>query len=173
MCAVVVGSILLYAVFGSASSMYIMSSGNENQILASNMAQQVIDNARDSSFGTLNLECNGSVQSTSTGTSSQVLSLYQYPSGSNPFFPRPLLRNTASTAGMSYSTASTNKPFPGTVTETLTTINAYVPQPPDVAISTGPATGEIQVTVLCQWKDSQGSHKYTTSTLISQTGIHN
>jgi type II secretory pathway pseudopilin PulG len=178
MVAVIVGSILLYAVFSSASAMYVASTANENQVLASNMAQQVIDNARDSSFGELNAECNGgNPQSTASGSSFAVLNLYGYTAssaGQPAMFARPLLRDYAD-AGLTYSQASKNKAFPGTVTEYLTVMSPYVPQYPEVPpnIVAGDPTGAIQVQVVCAWNDSKGKHTYTTQTVISQTGIHN
>lgn len=163
MVSVTVGSFMLYAVYSGTALMYTASTNNENQVLASNMAQQVIDNARDSTYGQLNSLCNGTASSTGTNTNvSQVLNLYNYPTG-NAFFPRPLLRNLNGAAGMTYSAASTNQLFPGTVTETLNTLSAYDP------IN---CTGAIQVKVICQWKDTRGPHTYKTSTIISQTGIH-
>jgi prepilin-type N-terminal cleavage/methylation domain-containing protein len=164
MVAVVVGSILLYAVYNCTSLMYTASTTNENQVLATNMAQQVIDNARDSRYDELNYQCNGDPTSGSTGTNSQVLNLYDYPTSDPNFFPRPLLRNLSTAAGMSYTTASTQQAFPGTVTETLTTLQPYDPDA---------RTGSMKVSVLVAWTDSRGPHKYTTSTIISQTGIHN
>jgi type II secretory pathway pseudopilin PulG len=164
MVAVVVGSILLYAVYTGTAIMYTASTTNQNQVLATNMAQQVIDNARDSRYDELNYQCNGDPTSASTGTSSQVLNLYDYPTSDPNFFPRPLLRNLNSGAGMTYTTASNQQSFPGSVTETLTTLQPYDPDA---------RTGAMKVSVLVSWTDSRGPHKYTTSTVISQTGIHN
>jgi type II secretory pathway pseudopilin PulG len=161
MVSVVVGSILLYAAYSSTSLMYKTSTTNENQVLATNMAQQVIDNARDSTYGKLNLLCNGSAVATTVGTNSQQLDLYGYTS---TFFPRPLLRNLDTNAGLTYTQASKNQAFPGTVTETLTTLQAY----------DGTArTGAMKVGVVVTWKDGRGTHNYKTATVISQTGIHN
>lgn len=161
MCAVIVGSVLLYAVYGTTSTLYKAATVNENQVLASNMAQQVIDNARDSTYNQLNTLCNGSATSTATGSASQVLDLY---GTTSTFFPRPLLRNQGSGSGMTYSTASKKQIFNGTVTETLQTLNAY---------DATNYTGSMRVNVTVAWTDSKGSHTYKTGTIISQSGIHN
>jgi type II secretory pathway pseudopilin PulG len=173
MFAVTIGSILLLAVFNSASSMYRASVSGESQVLANNMAQQVIDNARNSSYDHLYFQihqqqppANGN--GLAPGTVTQTLSLYDYPtSPSNPLlqlFPRPLLRNLNASAGLTYSTATTRQAFPGTVTETLTELSQY---------DTTNYTGQIKVTVNVSWRDNTGPHQYTTSTTISQSGIHN
>jgi hypothetical protein len=154
MVAVVMGGILMAASFTAGMGMYRFSSSGENQVLATNMAQQVIDNARNSRFTRLKALLNGGQ------TMTQALSLYTYPS--NPAascFPRPLLRNET----MAYQAASDAKRFNGTVLETLT----------DLA----PASlnnGLIRVDVAVTWADSTGSaHSYRTTTTISERGIHN
>lgn len=153
MCACVVGSILLLGIYTTVMSMYRQCTTSEQHIIATNMAQQVIDNARNSTFTKL----------LSFGSATQTLSLLDYPG--NPaaaMFPRPLLRNENAASGMTYSAASIRKVFNGTVTETLTNLS-------------GAATSNrlIRVTVNINWTDSNGPHNYQTGTVVSETGIHN
>src|SRR5437868_3915874 len=49
----IVGTFLLTSAYSTAMTMYRASSGGQNQMLASNMAQQVLDNARSSTYGYL------------------------------------------------------------------------------------------------------------------------
>jgi hypothetical protein len=170
MAAVTIGSVMLYAIFSATSLFYTTITTSENQIIATNMAQQVIDNARNSTYPNLNSLVNGSQTSTALNAVSQRLDLFGYTS---TLFPRPLLQNRqATTTGSgpafqaTYSTAAQNHAFPasGTVTETLTTLDAY----DSVNLS-----GAMQVNVVVAWTESRGKHSYSISTLISQSGIHN
>jgi len=162
MVSLIVGAILMTASFNSAMAMYRMSSSGENQVLATNMAQQVIDNARNSTFTKLkNLLAGGN-------TVSQTINLYDYPlNPATSMFARPLLRDESVNSAMTYQDESTAKRFNGTVTETLT----------DLAPGAAVNLGLIKVDVLVQWKDSRsgstGTHTYSTSTTIAETGIHN
>lgn len=152
--AVSIGGVLMSSAFGSSMAMYRFSSGGEAQLLASTMAQQVIDNARNSRYSHLRDDL---LDGATTAT--QSLSLYQYPSDPmRAFFPRPLLRNDL----LAYDPASTAKVFRGEVKETL------------INLTPGEMNnGLIRVAVVVSWKDNKGEHRYTTGTTISQTGIHN
>jgi hypothetical protein len=108
------------------------------------MAQQLIDNARNCTFSTLNTYAN-------TGWTN--VPLYST-SGTNALYPRPLLRNP----NLTYSTAATNQTFNGQVQERLSTIGTSV----------------MKLEVKVTWSDQKGNgHEYDTQTLISQNGIHN
>jgi type II secretory pathway pseudopilin PulG len=156
--AVVIGGILMASAFNSATAMYRFSSSGENQVLATNVAQQVIDNARNSRYVHLRDTILGG-----NASKTEVLSLYTYPSSpSTSMFPRPLLRDESEANGMTYDDASVAKRFNGTVTQTLTNLTP------------GNATnGLIRVDVVVNWNDSRGPHNYRTGTTISQNGIHN
>jgi prepilin-type N-terminal cleavage/methylation domain-containing protein len=157
MVAVSIGSILMMAIYGSSMGFYRATSNSENQVLASNLAQQVIDNARNSTYLKLLSFLNGSA------SVSQELSLYDFPPNpSAAMFPRPLLRNESALSGMTYSQSSLQKQFKGTVTETIDNLT-----PGELN------NGQLRVTVLISWKDTRGPHEYRTATTISQTGIHN
>lgn len=152
--AVSIGGVLLSATYGSAMAMYRFSAGGENRVLASTMAQQVIDNARNSRYSHLRDDILAG-----NNTVTQTLSLYQYAADpKTSCFPRPLLRD----ANLAYTSAATAKQFNGTVKETV------------VNLTPGEMNnGLIRVNVLVEWDDPQGHHTYKTGTTISQTGIHN
>lgn len=160
---VLVATVLMLAIYNAATASYRAGTRNEGQVLAINMAQEIIDNARNSSWNHLTVDLLGETAGVpSSTTSSQVLSLYSYPSGNlqNAFFPRPLLANHDVASGFTYTNATLNQKFNGTVTETLTDLNTT----PDDA---------IEVDVLVKWSDSMGPHTYSTSTRIDQYGVHN
>jgi type II secretory pathway pseudopilin PulG len=158
--AITIGSILMMAVFDSATAMYRASASGENQVIATNMAQQVIDNARNSTYSKLrDTLLAGNV------TATQDLPLYEYPTNpTTSMFPRPLLRNLDMQSGGDAHDALkiAAKTFNGTVTEQLTNLTPAEMQ-----------NGMIRVDVFVRWKDTRGPHTYTTGTTISQTGIHN
>jgi type II secretory pathway pseudopilin PulG len=150
-----IGAILLAAVMSSVGNFFRYSSTTENQILASNMASQVIDNARNQQFAHL-------LSLAGAGTRSEQLNLYAYPGNpQNSMFPRPLLRNETDSTGMAFGSNTLSSKFNGTVTETLTDN------------SPGSPNDSVTVSVLVTWGDQRGTHSYRTSTVISAYGIHN
>jgi prepilin-type N-terminal cleavage/methylation domain-containing protein len=157
MVAVSIGAILMMAVYGSSMGFYRATNNNENQVVAANLAQQVIDNARNSPYFRLMTLLNGN------NTVSQNLDLYDFPANpATAMFPRPLLRNQNTNSGMTYSQRSLDKLFNGTVTQTIDNL-----APGDAN------NGQLRVSVLVAWKDTRGHHEYRTATTIAQTGIHN
>ena len=159
MMATVIGTYLLTSVYGTALAMYRAISSGQNQMLASNMAQQVIDNARNSTYGYLRDTLLGGP---GVPSATQQLSLYSYPTNNPAFFPRPLLENLADTGVFTYSPSAQTSKFSGTVSETLLNLTPN-----------NTTNGQIQVFVTVAWVDARGPHVHKTSTVISQTGIHN
>jgi prepilin-type N-terminal cleavage/methylation domain-containing protein len=157
--AITISAVLMMSAYSSGTAMYRASASGENQVLASSMAQQVIDNARNSTYRHLRDDVLGAGVVTKT----ENISLYDYPV--NPQFamyPRPLLRNLATNSGMVFSDEAMAKAFNGTVSETLTNLTPAETE-----------NGMIRVNVDVRWSDSRGQHSYSTGTTISQTGIHN
>lgn len=147
--AALIGSILLLATYTELMGFYRQGSANTNQILATNMAQQMIDNARNSTWqDLLNV----------AGTGWQDVPLYSMPSSTaSTLFPRPLLRNPL----LAYSQQATNQTFNGNARERL-------------ILETTTAGDVMRLQIEITWKDQKGSgHKYTEETIISKTGIHN
>jgi type II secretory pathway pseudopilin PulG len=154
-----ISGILAAAIFALSSMMYRASATNQNQILASNMAQQVIDHARDQTFGDLLAE---------VAFSPQTLSDYTFPTKPAPssgqsLFPRPLVCDMDPSQNMTYNALSLVRDGPSggfqpTVVETLTNM--------------APTLNAVQVQVTITWKDAQGPHSYSASSTINQYGIH-
>lgn len=144
-----IGTILLLATYTELMGFYRQGSTNTNQILATNMAQQLIDNARNSTWNDLNAIA---------GTGWQDVPLYSMPSyTATTLYPRPLLRNP----NLTYSNQATNQTFNGSAREKLTLENT-------------PSGNVMRLQIEITWKDQKGSgHKYTEETIISETGIHN
>jgi hypothetical protein len=147
--AALIGSILLLATYGELTGFYRQGSTNTNQILATNMAQQLVDNARNSTWAEL---------TAIAGTGWQDVPLYTMPSYTNTtLFPRPLLRNP----DLTYNAKSTNQTFNGNAKERL-------------IAETNTAGDILRLQIEITWKDQKGSgHKYTEETVITKTGIHN
>jgi hypothetical protein len=148
---------VLAGVLSATSMLYKTATTNRNHVLATDIAQEIMDNARNSSYGKLLTTLGGAE------TVTQDLPLYAYPSDpSTALFPRPLLRNDDSNSGMTHTTASQNSRFEGTVSETLTNLT------PDTTTN-----GLIEVLVDIRWHDNNGPHEYKVNTQIAQTGVHN
>lgn len=149
--ALVIGTMLMLASYGTQMATYRSGTTAQNQVLATNMAQQLIDNARNCTYSRLLTILNGSIQV------EQTVPLYEAPTGA-ALYPRPLLRSP----DLTYSSQADNQKFGGTVTQTLLNLT---PGAPD--------DGMIRLDIMVRWDDTTGNHVYTTSTTISQTGIHN
>jgi type II secretory pathway pseudopilin PulG len=152
MVALIIGAILLLGTYTTQMASYRASTNNENQILASNMAQQLIDNARNSTYGRFLTVLNGAT------TVTQDVPLYEAPTYQDPLYARALLRNPS----LTYTTAGAASLFNGTVTQTITNL-------------TPASTTDrmVKLDVVITWKDTSGAHTYRTSTTISEHGIHN
>jgi hypothetical protein len=148
---VAVAGLIMSFLLDSVTRTYRASSTNQNQVTASNLAQQVIDHARDMTYGDL-LQLLGGDSSVT-----QTLSLYEANSAVT-LFPRALARDQASTSDLAYSSAAQNNIFSGTVTATLTNLQ--------------PASNAVQVSVDVNWSDSTGPHTFSTFTQITEYGIH-
>jgi type II secretory pathway component PulJ len=142
-----VGALLLLVTYGQVASLFRQNTTNQNQVLATNIAQQLIDNARNSSWNDLS--------AIASDGQWQDVPLYQDSPG-NALFPRPLLQNPE----LTYSDDAQANKFNGTAREKLTIQNA--------------AATLLLLQIEISWTDSKGSgHRYNTETVISQTGIHN
>src|SRR5688572_5576594 len=83
---VAVAGLIMSFLLDSVTRTYRASSTNQNQVTASNLAQQVIDHARDMTYGDLLQLLNGD------SSVSQTLSLYEANSAVT-LFPRALARD--------------------------------------------------------------------------------
>lgn len=123
------------------------NTATQNQLAATNIAQQVVDQVRNANWNTLK---------NNLGTRSLLVNR-SYGGQTGPGFqPRPLMLDMANN---SYSEEGKNNLFQGTVTETIADIGQ----------------GQLLVTVNVKWADEQGrkQKELNMSTLVSQDGIHN
>jgi type II secretory pathway pseudopilin PulG len=147
--AVLVSSILAAALIGNISETYRLSSAGQNQVLASAIAQEVIDNTRNTQYDTLDGYKAGS----------PFTLIVHKKSSSDVFpaiYPRPLLMNTVD---MVWTSPALDNMWEPTVTE---------------SVADGPVVGEtLRVTVTVVWVENGLSRNYTMSTIVSRGGIHN
>lgn len=121
------------------------STNGEMQLMATSIAQEVIDSARNQPYTTLQALIGTHVLPVNSGDGSFDSS-----------FPRPLLLDLQN---LSWSQASQRGKFYGTVTETI----AYSPL----------VSNTISITVVVQWKEGASTTRtYKISTLVSQFGVH-
>jgi type II secretory pathway pseudopilin PulG len=161
---VLVGGILMTAVFSSVSGMYKFSTGNKNNVMVTSIAQQVIDAARNTQYPRLR----GFIGQT------QDVPLYDYPGGDRSLvlFPRPVLRNdnltyASNDLAVYGGQLQANQKLNGTC-------SVRIEDEPTPDATKGTA---VKVTVVISWLDgmtnNSSPHTYSTSTIISQNGIHN
>lgn len=159
--AAVISTIVLLAMMQMISIQYRACTETENQTLAANIAQEIIDNARNVEYTSLTSLVGSGVGSTTT----QDVPLYTT-SPTSTIFQRPALENR-SDPSMVYSNASLHSNFNAgannSVQVTLTRL----------AADSLNYTGELELAVLIKWTDTLGNHSYQTSTTISESGIHN
>lgn len=127
------------------------STGSERQLIARELAQQILDNARNQTWTQLQAGV------ANQGGASYTLLTNKYGGEVGPAIsPRPLHLDKQN---LSWTDQSSTNMFRGTCRLAL----AYVPG----------STTEINATATINWGDSRGPHSLTASTVISQFGIHN
>lgn len=123
------------------------NTATQNQLAATNIAQQVVDQVRNANWNTLR---------NNLGTRSLLVNR-EFSADVGPGFqPRPLMLDMANNG---YSWEGQHNLFTGTVTETIADIGQ----------------GQLLITVNVQWADEHGRKpkELNMSTLVSQDGIHN
>jgi type II secretory pathway pseudopilin PulG len=164
---VAVSGIVITAIGGSMMKMMNFASNGQNQLMAADIAQEVIDNARNMSFGRLNALCDQPQPIT------LLVNRRTAADATDPYnaFPRPLGQDWINLAYTQDDAAGNSKTRSnrfrgdaddgGLVQETLTR-----------QVVAGNTT--INVEVLVRWQDGRnGQHTYRSSTLIADRGIHN
>lgn len=164
---VAISGIVITAIGGGMMKMMNFTSSGQNQLLAADIAQEVIDNSRNMSFGRLNALCDQPQPIT------LLVNRRSAADTTDPYnaFPRPLgqdwvnlqyhqddaLGNSKTQSNRFHGDAADG----GLVQETLTR-----------QVVAGNTT--INVEVLVRWQDGRnGQHTYRSSTLIADRGIHN
>ncbi len=149
---VLVSSIFAAAVAQGMSQGLSLTSGAQNQVMASSMAQEVLDAARNLPFATL------------VSYQGDWPLVVQASQGSGPVncppYPRPLLldNDNFSYGASQYGSAAVSN------TLTANTCNAT-----ESIVNNGDNTCNVTVTI--NWRDSTGSHTFTASTRIARNGI--
>lgn len=149
---VLVSSIFAAAVVQSMSQGLSLTSGAQNQVVASSMAQEVLDAARNLPFATL---------TSYQGSWPLIVQLQQGDGPINcPPYPRPLLLDNSN---FTYGTSQYGSQA---ITNTLTANTCSATE--DIVSN---SDNTCTVTVTINWRDSTGNHSYQVSTRIAQNGI--
>jgi type II secretory pathway pseudopilin PulG len=140
-------AIITVPILDGLSQVHRQGTATQNEVIASNIAQEVIDNARNSTWTTL---------TANQGTQTLLVNRVNGSETGPGYNPRPLMLDTATNT---YSSAAQSNRFNGTVEQTITTIDA----------------GTLQLTVTVTWagENGGGNKRLSMNTLISQFGIHN
>jgi hypothetical protein len=162
MVAIVVISLLMIGVMDGMAKCREQGTAVQNQIIASNIAQELMDAARDQSWSRLISLAGTSITLTDNYINHGTGDLSQ---GGISYIPRPLLTDPAASTYSNQtwdtSTNSGRNVFRGRCTQTITNLGTTPPTLSIVINVTWPSeTGG-------QWKN------LTQSTVISQAGIHN
>ncbi|GEM_PF-3285720 len=157
--AIAVSSMLAAAMVGAMADTSRLSTSGQNQIIASALAQEQIDNIRNTQYNDL------------TPLAGQTFTLLvnrsaSGQSGPAQVNPRPLLIDAINldwrtpaevSAGVSQTSPQALSEFNGTVTETVE--NSQYPN-------------AVLVTVEVDWQEGTSARKYVVSTLVTKYGIH-
>jgi hypothetical protein len=157
--AIAASGVLSAALVSSMAESEKLSSAGQNQIIASAIAQEQIDNARNTSYGDLeawagdhspgiNRSQDGDFTFCEHGACGVGV-------GNCRLNRRPLQIDNQDEA---WSDAAEANRFQGTLQET---------------IAAGPYPDTLRVTIAVNWKEGNANKNYTLVTLISKDGIHN
>lgn len=155
--AILVLSIAMASLMQGLSQMGTTSTSTQNQVMASNIVQELIDQARNARFD----DTGGQLGLTNANVSDGAwhpVGVYQTISGQPAYLPRPLVYTGTTVAGL-------NNKFNGSVRQMLTNL------------APGSPNGQVQLTVEVSWDgENTGANNkrtHTATAYISQWGIHN
>lgn len=151
--AVVLSGIMMAAIMKNLTSSQRFSTSVKNQVVASDLVQEIVDNARNLSWTEL---------TSPNIVGFHVLRVNQITAGqaNDPFFPRPLLQDQAN---LTYTQNATKAKFHGDV-EDSGQVAAQI-----VNLN----NGSVRLFVQVRWRENGGVREVRNTTTISQTGIHN
>jgi len=165
--AIAVSGMIITAITGSLMQMMNFASNGQNQLMACDIAQEVIDNARNMSFARLSNLCDQPQPIT------LLVNRKSAADSTDPYnaFPRPLGQDWVN---MQYH-------LDDAMGNSKTHSNRFHGDPGDGGLvqqnlSKQSVNGNTTVTVevMVRWQDGRnGQHTYRTSTLIADKGIHN
>jgi hypothetical protein len=139
-------SLLSAALVSNLAQTQAFSNSGQNHILAACIAQEQVDNARNTSFADLMAQ---------RGTHELLINRKDLDEAGPPINPRPLLLDLAN---LDWTDAGRKNIFDGSVTED---------------IENGPFANTLLVTIQINWVEGPAHRNYVLTTLVSQNGIHN
>lgn len=157
--AVFISSLLAAALAENMSETLRLTNSGQNQIIAAAIGQELVDNARNTSYAQGNPNLCGMIGNTYT------LNVNSSNAG-NPVSSRPLMMDLTS---LDWSQDAENNKFTGTVTESLSNANWGSFTDPIL----GSIPNGIRVDITVTWNEVRMPKTYSLSTFISRNGIHN
>lgn len=138
---------LIASIMDGLSQVHRQTTASQNQVIATNIAQEIVDQARNADWTMLNANI---------GTRTLLINKQNSGDSGSGYNTRPLMLDMVSQA---YSPAASSNLFRGTVQQTLTSVGA----------------GRLRLTVNVSWPGEHGggNKSLIVSTMISQYGIHN
>lgn len=157
--AVLVTTIISVGLMDTIAKTHAASTITSNQIMATNIAQQVLDNARNSSFNAL-------LALAGTGPTNLVANRFDAGTTMPAALPRPLLLDTTQYTYRSVNQTGTGNVFGGNnanVTQEVVTIGGVAPN------------RSLRLIVRVNWPNENGTGRRSMeiSTVINESGIHN
>lgn len=145
--AIAILSTFMAAILDGLSRVHRQTTASQNQVIATNMAQEIVDQARNADWTTL---------SANMGTRTLLVNKQTTTDSGSGYNTRPLMLDMV---GQTYSAAASQNLFRGTVQQTLSDAGA----------------GRLRLTVNVSWPGEHGGSNKSliVSTMISQYGIHN
>ncbi|MBY0548823.1 MAG: hypothetical protein K2W95_16245 [Candidatus Obscuribacterales bacterium] len=140
-------STLMASIMDGLSQVHRQTTASQNQVIATNIAQEIVDQARNADWTTLNANM---------GTRTLLVNKQNSADSGTGYNTRPLMLDMV---GQSYTPEASANLFRGTVQQTLTNVGA----------------GRMRLTVNVSWPGEHGggNKSLIVSTMISQYGIHN
>lgn len=136
----------LAAVMGASLSETMQtSSGAQNQLMAADIAQELIDRVRNTAFG--NLPPNGTYLAHTDSDDGVIVGPYS-------FQQEPTLMDVAN---LTWTNRTLNNRFRGTA---------------NVVLADGPTSDTRRVTVTIAWREQSATRTYSQSTIIASSGVH-
>lgn len=153
--AVFISSLLAAALAENMSETLRLTNCGQNQIIAAAIGQELVDNARNTSYSSL---CNMIGQTYTLNVNSS--------NSGNPVSSRPLMLDLTS---LDWTQDAENNKFSGTVSESLSDAGWGSYADPIL----GNIPNGIKVDITISWTEVQMPKTYSLSTFISRNGIHN
>lgn len=162
--AVLVISFLMAGLMQGLSQMHTQTTAPQNQIIATNMCQELFDIARNAQFSELWALQGAGARNVAVNRTSGAWP----PSGQPAYIQQPLMLDLTNNLGATYSTQAQDLQFRGTVTQTITDNSP-------AGASAANQNRQVRVTVTVTWPNEigPGNRGMTMATNIYESGISN